>query len=187
MRIKIQILLLVLITIFSCKRQNDVRKIVKKSEFNLLTDYYNFNTKMTELDTLKVYMNIGSCMHNSAEKLTITKLNDSLLITPEFKENAFSNDNFIKQKTITIHQNDTTWNLGQFIRKYKTENIKGKEPIFVIKSDTTMIKFYTNGIISRDNIVADYCIVMRKLIPNSEYHIYGKLIEEIYETPEKTE
>ena len=165
-------------TILSCKRQNDVGEIIKKSEFNLLTDYYDFKTKMTELDTLKVYMNIGSCMHNSAEKLTITKLNDSLIISPEFKEDAFSNDNFIKQKTLRIHQNDTTWNFGKFIRKYKTENIKGEESIFVIKSDTTMIKFQTNGIISRDNIVADYCIMMRKLIPESEYHIYGKLIEE---------
>jgi len=181
LKLKTRILILSLIIIFSSSC-NDVSKKTEtdeKSKFNFKTDYKEFKTKMSELDTLKVWMFIGACTYHTAEKLTITKKNDTLTILPEFKERAFTDDSYIKQKPISIHENDTIWKFGEFLDYYKLKNNKSKNkiPIFEIKSDTTSLKFYTKGIYQRDQIVGDYCIVMKQLIPNSKYHIFGEIID----------
>ncbi|WP_422090666.1 hypothetical protein [Tenacibaculum ovolyticum] len=141
-------------------------------------DFKDFKTKMTELDTLKVGMFIGACTYHTSEKLVISKKKDSLLIQPYFKRMAFSNDKYIKQKTILIHEKDSVWKFGEFLSLYCGKDREEDDSvIFSIKSDTSSLKFYTKGVYQRDVIVRDYCKVMKQLIPNSKYHVFGEVIE----------
>ncbi len=104
----------------------------------------------------------------------ISKKKDSLLIQPYFKESAFSNDKYIKQKAISIHEKDSVWKFGEFLSLYNRKQRKEDDSVvFSIKSDTSSLKFYTKGIYQRDLIVGDYCKVMKQLIPDSKYHIFG--------------
>lgn len=141
-------------------------------------DFKDFKTKMTELDTLKVGMFIGACTYHTSEKLVISKKKDSLLIQPYFKRRAFSNDKYIKQKAISIHEKDSVWEFGEFLSIYrKKDREEDDSVIFSMKSDTSSLKFYTKRVSERDLIVRDYCKVMKQLIPNSKYHIFGEVIE----------
>ena len=115
MNLKYTILIFAVLLQVSC----DKNKIeVKKSNFILNRDFKDFKTKMTELDTLKVGMFIGACTYHTSEKLVISKRKDSLLIQPYFKRRAFSNDKYIKQKAISIHEKDSIleiWRVFKFI------------------------------------------------------------------------
>ncbi|MFT7900284.1 hypothetical protein VBY74_09895 [Tenacibaculum ascidiaceicola] len=172
MNLKNIILILIISFLNSCSKP--IKKI-NKSSFNLNKDLKDFKIRMTEFDTLKVKMFIGACTYHTSEKLIISKKKDSLIIQPYFKRNAFSNQEYIKQKEYSIHENDTTWKFGEFLSSYKNEKQKGKSSvIFSIKSDTSSLKIYADKIYQRDLIVGDYCTVMKQLIPDSKYHIFGK-------------
>lgn len=172
MKLKILLLTIIVSLFSSCTVTN---KEVERSNFILNKDFEDFKTKMTELDTLKVRMFIGTCTYHTSERLVISKKKDSLLIQPYFKRRAFSNDKYIKQKAISIHEKDSVWKFGEFLNLYNKKNREDdNSAIFSIKSDTSSIKFYAKGIHQRDLIVRDYCKVMKQLIPDSEYHIFGE-------------
>ena len=172
-----------LILIISCK--NRLKEQILISSFDLKSDYLVFKEKMTERDTLEITMGVGSCMHQSTEKLTITKQNDTLKIESYIIENSFSNEKFKKYEEIKIHKTDTVWKLEKFIEKYfhqQSASSESKYPIFTIKKDTSRIDFFTKGISNRDDIVTDYCKVMKKIMPNSKFHFYADSIEVIMDT-----
>jgi len=172
------ILLGILLIMISCQTKMPEKNQIIKSEFDLKIDYMDFKTKMTEIDTLEIIMGVGSCMHQSEEKLLITKRKDSIKIESSINENIFKKGNLKKFKEIVIQEKDSTWKMGEFIEYYKkkSNDTLNKYPIFVIKKDTSRIEIYTRGISNRDNIVADYCNVMRKIFPESEFHFYGEPI-----------
>ncbi|WP_139170995.1 hypothetical protein [Lutibacter oricola] len=174
------ILLGFLLIMISCQSKLAEKENEFISDFDLKTDYLDFKIKMTEIDTIKIGMGVGSCMHQSAERLLITKQKDSIRIESSINEDLFNKKGFNKFKEIVIHENDTTWKMGEFIEYYlaKSNDSLDSYPIYTISKDSTKIKIYTRGIINRDNIVADYCIVMKKIFPESEFHFYGEPIKD---------
>ena len=79
MKILLKILLLTLILV-SCKIRTENKTEIVKSEFHLKTDLYDFKNKMTELDTIKLYINHSVCMYQGEERIEITKKSDSIKI-----------------------------------------------------------------------------------------------------------
>lgn len=153
---------------------------MKKSDFNLLTDYSDFQNKMTELDTLKVWMSLSACMYQGTEKLTITKENDSILIESEFSH-SFGDGEFQKQQPIKISKNDTIWNFGKFLYNNKSRLIANKSGFenednygtLQIMCGTTKIQFFTHGLNDLNKFIAEYSISMRNLNPENKNYIFG--------------
>lgn len=73
---------------------------------------------------------------------------------------------------IKIHQSDTLWQMANFIiRNQKLTNKKVKYPIFVMYNKTESIRFYVDGIKERDNLVLDYCKMMKEINPKCDYYL----------------
>ncbi len=155
--------------------ENNKRKDKQKSSFNLEKDYAEFQTKMTEQDTIKVWTVITSCMYQVVEKLTITKKGSYITISPEIKESLIEDMKFKKQKPIIISENDTIWKFGEFMKKYNNRITTEKDSIgrFYIKCNSRKFHFTTKR---WDNeFLLDYCTVMKHIYPNSKYHFFEKI------------
>jgi hypothetical protein len=181
MKISLKILLLTLI-LASCKIRTENKTEIFKSEFNLNTDLDDFKNKMTELDTIKLYINHSVCMYQGEERIEITKKSDSLKIQSEFIE-YFLNDNpewkLIYEKKISVA--DTIWQFEKFIDRNKkrvNSNFKNYGTL-TVKNKQDTIRFYTDGLNDLNNFLIDYQVTMRKLHPENKDNIYGSdFIEE---------
>ena len=188
----INILVLVII-IVGCQNPTEKSKNLTNSNFNLWDDYTTFRKSMTESDTIIVWMDMSVCLYQGMEKFDITKEKDSLKVQLYFKESAFSDKEYIEQKTIKIPLNDTIWNFEKFLIENKNRikpNDKNK-PNFAMYSDTSKLYFYTYGLSDLNRFIIDYCIAMRRLDPeNAIYEMadYGEMeIEEEIEIDYETE
>jgi hypothetical protein len=90
-----------------------------KSSFDLNSDYADFKTKMTQLDTLKVFVDHSVCTYQGYERLTITKKESLIKILSEFKDYDEQNPEWEKVFEESIAENDTTWNFENFILRNK--------------------------------------------------------------------
>ena len=173
-------ILILILTLVSCKREINEKTEKLESDFNLKKDYSQLTNKMTEMDTIKVWMDLSLCMNPGIEKLTITREKDSLKIQPEFAVSMVEKLEFIKQKTIRISINDTVWKLNEFLKRNekRVKSDSSKYGRFQITHNAEKLNYFTDGLGDSAEFLIDYCATMKRLIPESEYHIYRE-IEEI--------
>jgi len=164
----VSILILNIITI-GCKNPNRNNYKFKKTNFDLLNDYSNFQKQMSESDTILVWMNMSVCLRQGMEKFIITKEKDSLNILLYYKESAFSDKEYVEQKTIKISENDTTWNFGKFLteNRYRIKPNERSLPNFSISLGSAKFYFYTDGLADFNRFIIDYSVAMRRLDPKN--------------------
>lgn len=146
-----------------------------KSNFSLKKDYSELTTKITELDTIKVWMNLSQCMFEGIEKLTITRNKDSIKILPEFEDSGTAGSEFKKSKEIIIHVNDTIWKFNNFLKRNENrlefDSLKYGRLQVILNNER--LNYMTLGLGDSGEFLSDYCNTMKELMPESEYHIYG--------------
>ena len=162
-------ILIVLIALFgmACVDKNNEDKHLQKSNFNLKTDFTELTAKITELDTIKIWADLSSCMWMTKEKITLTKSNDSLNI--ELKVVQMMDPEVTE--IIKIHEKDTTWDFNQFLqnnkdRITKTEERDGVNLILKHQSDT--LNFHTGNLGDLNSFISDYYDAMFKLKPKNK-------------------
>ena len=164
----------------SCKKERKTE--LPKSDFSLKKDYAVLTNKMTELDTIKVWMNLSECMFEGIEKLTITRKNDSIKIQPEFAESMVVGTEFKKSKPIIISVNDKNWKFNEFLKRnedrLQSDSLKYGRLQITLNSEK--LNFFTYGLGDSGKFLTDYCNTMKNLMPESENHIYAgtEIIEE---------
>ncbi|MCL8009493.1 hypothetical protein M8845_18880 [Gelidibacter japonicus] len=146
-----------------------------KSNFDLKSDYQDFKTKMTELDTLKVWIDHSVCTYQGEERLLITKKSDSIKILSEFKDYDEQNPEWQKIFEKSITENDTTWDFGNFMERNKSRiNSDDNEYVKIeIKNGEQKMKFVTKGLVDLNTFMAEYGTMMRKLYEPKKRQIYG--------------
>ena len=160
-------------TFVSCKTENKTE--LRKSDFILNKDYAELTSKMTELDTIKVWMNLSQCMFQGIEKLKITRQGDSIIIQPEFAESAIVGTEFKKSESILISVSDTIWKFNDFIKKneYRLETDSLKYGRMQITLNKKRLNFMTDGLGDSAKFMVEYCNMMKNIMPESDYHIYA--------------
>ena len=146
-----------------------------KSNFDLKSDYQDFKTKMTELDTLKVWIDHSVCTYQGEERLLITKKSDSIKILSEFKDYDEQNPEWQKIFEKSITENDTTWDFGNFMERNKSRiNSDDNEYVKIeIKSGKQKLQFVTERLVDLNTFMTDYRITMRNLHEPKKKFIYG--------------
>lgn len=168
--------ILFLTSIFiSCQTEHKTE--LPKSNFSLNDNYAELTNKMTELDTIKVWMNLSQCMFEGIEKLTITRKNDSIKIQPEFAESLVVGTEFKKIKTITISVNDTVWKFNEFLKRngYRLQSDSLKYGRLQITLNEEKLNFFTHGLGDSGKFLIDYCNTMKNIMAESKYHIYAEI------------
>jgi len=169
------------IIIVGCKNPTRNNDNLAKTNFNLLNDYSNFQKRMSESDTILIWMNMSVCLRQGMEKFIITKEKDSLNILLYFKESAFSDKEYVEQKSIKISENDTTWNFGNFLtkNKYRIKPNERSTPNFSMSLDTAKFYFYTDGLADFNNFIVDYSVAMRRLDPKNPIYEMADFADKI--------
>ncbi|MFI8380581.1 hypothetical protein [Leeuwenhoekiella sp. NPDC079379] len=172
------ILILTLIYV-SCKTERKTQ--LPKSDFSLKKDYVELTNKLTELDTIKVWMNLSQCTYQGIEKLTITRKKDSIKIQPEFAESMIVGTEFIKEKEIIISVNDTIWKFNEFLKRNenRSQSDSLKYGRLQITLNSEKLNFFTHGLGDSGKFLFDYCRTMKNIMPESDNHIFGVEIIEI--------
>ncbi|MCF1192354.1 hypothetical protein LRR18_12235 [Mangrovimonas sp. AS39] len=137
-----------------------------KSDFKLEDDYKELTNKITELDTIKIWADLSSCMWMTTEKIILTKSNDSLNI--ELKVVQMMDPEITE--LIRIHENDTSWNFNSFLKKNKDRLVKTEERDEVnlkIKHNSDSLEFYTGNLGDLNSFIGSYYESMFKLKPNN--------------------
>lgn len=160
-------ILLVSLLINSCDVSVEDKTEAKKSDFNLASDFSELTIKMTELDTIKVWADLSSCMWMCTEQITITKSKDSLSIALK----VFQMMDPEVSETIKIHKNDTTWDFNRFLANNKDRFIKKDERDNVhlrVSHLSDSIEFYTSGLADLNRFIGSYYETMFKLKPTNK-------------------
>ncbi|WP_196887920.1 hypothetical protein [Aureivirga sp. CE67] len=169
--------IIALLGLISCQDKKEIiqQDEIVESKFNLETDYFDFKQKMTDLDTLKVYINHSVCTYQGHEKLLITKENDSICINSRFKEVTFSeNPEWKTMYTRKVALNDTIWNFDQFLKRQNKSNYTKKSAKMSIRYKNQRIVFcYDCGLGKSNMFMGDYYKEMRKIFPENKNNIYG--------------
>ena len=183
-----------LIVFVACKKQTPNITTQQKSNFNFENDYAEFQTKMTELDTLKIWIDHSAYTLHGSEKLEITKKNGNIKIKAEYREETFAKKpkwNVVYEKIIS--EKDTIWNFGKFLKQNKErakyvaieerlnpetigETLKSgslKHWMLQIEHTGNRVYFYTESINDLKLFMAEYFETMIKIHPKNKEHIYG--------------
>jgi len=159
----------------SCKNRIDEPVIISNSDFSLLSDYSEFTTKMSEIDTIKVLTNLSLCTYLAKEQLIITRRGDSIEIQSEFAESFKVDSEFKVANYIVISIKDTTWKFNEFLKRNEnriiTDSVRNVRLQITLNND--ILHFVTNGLSESGRFLSDYCITMMNLFPDSESYIYG--------------
>ncbi|WP_435623577.1 hypothetical protein [Flagellimonas sp.] len=165
-KIQLFIFLIFLIGI-GCINKTNRDIVLQKSDFNLKTDFTELTDKITELDTIKIWADLSSCMWMTTEKITLTKSNDSLYI--ELKVVQMMDPEVTE--VIKIHEKDTTWSFNKFLTNNKERILKTEERDEVnltIKHNSDSIKFYTGNLGDLNSFIGNYYESMFKLKPKNK-------------------
>ncbi|MEL6304445.1 MAG: hypothetical protein AAFQ20_06600 [Bacteroidota bacterium] len=164
---------------FSCIKKTDDRTLSKKSDFNLKTDFTKLTEKITELDTIKIWADLSSCMWMTTEKITLTKSNDSLEI--ELHVVQMTDPEVVE--TIKIHEKDTTWGFNKFLANNKYRLVKTEERGDVnlrIKHSNDSIELHTGHLGDLNRFIGEYYESMYRLKPkNKAYQFMMEISAEL--------
>ncbi len=160
----------------SCKNQSQNRKVKMKSDFNLEQNYADFQVKMSESDTLRVWINHSICTYQGYEKLEITKKNKIIKVKSEYNESTFEEKQKWKVVYVkTIPENDTVWDFGKFLKR-NSKRLKSKTKKYgtlQIKHKNKKIHFFTNSLSDLNVFRSEYFKTMIKIYPENKGKIYG--------------
>mgnify|MGYP003632135393 CR=1 FL=1 len=156
----------------SCRTEEKPQ--LAKSNFSIQNDYTELTNKITELDTIKIWVGLSQCLFQGVEKLTITREKDSLKVQPEFAESMVVGAKFKKIKPVFISVNDTTWKFNEFLKRNKNRlNLDSlKYGRLQITYKKKRLNFMTDGLGDNAKFLIDYCKTMKNIMPDSDYHIY---------------
>jgi len=179
-------LLIVLVSIMG-ERPNseDALKVEQKtSDFDLKTDFIDFKVKMTELDTIKIFINHSVCTFEGYERMELTKQSDSIKIRSEYRNPASieikdPNWSLVYEKKVSV--NDTIWPFGTFLERNSNRQVRDKikRGTLVLTHKLDTIAYSTDGLVDLNNFFRDYYETMRKIFPENKNGIYGfEIIEE---------
>ena len=173
-----KILILTLIFI-SCKKERKIE--LPKSNFSLIKNYTELTSKLNELDTIKVWMNLSQCTYQGIEKLTITRQKDSLKIQSEFSESMIIGAEFKKKQPIIISVNDTNWKFNEFLKRNESrlQSDSLKYGRLQIALNSEKLNFVTNGLGESGSFLIDYCNTMKNIMPENDDYIYGAVMLKI--------
>ena len=158
---------LLLLVGISCADKSNKDVAILKSDFKLEADYTELTHKITELDTIKIWADLSSCMWMTTEKITLTKSNDSLNI--ELKVVQMMGPEVTE--VIRIHKDDTIWNFNDFLKNNKDRLVKTEEMDEVnlrIEHNSDSIEFYTGNLGDLNKFIGDYYESMFKLKPKNK-------------------
>lgn len=136
---------------------------------------------MTELDTLTVLFDHSICTYQGFERIKITKESNSIRVHSEFKESSFNDNEWDLVYDKRIPTNDTIWQFGQFVERNLERQVSNEKDraILTVTNNKDTIQFFTNGLVSLNQLLGDYYVTMRKIYPENKNGIYGyELIEE---------
>ncbi len=146
-----------------------------RSDFNLKTDFADFKTRMTEMDTINVFVDHSVCTYQGYERLLITKTSDSIKVRSEFKDHDRQNADWELVFQKMLPQNDTIWDFGNFLKRNVnrlTSDVEEHAKI-IVKNDGQQMRFITDGLVDLNRFKADYDSTMRKLYEPTDQYIYG--------------
>lgn len=190
-------ILFLFIFIVSCK--NPLKNVVQKSTFNLKNDYTELTKKMTELDTILIYIDLSLLYHDSRqERLLITKEKDSLKISvsgsvgfelydssgnkikTEYEEWQLRLGEKRQQEIFKVHKDDSIWNLDNIIKENSINFKEIDENPFpslslLIKHKKDVIRFNIPIKSDLKHFKKQYCQMMYQINPSNEF--YEKWIE----------
>lgn len=167
------------IALLSIGCQKSIENKTELSKFNLDTDLLNFKSKMTEKDTLKIFINHSVCTYQGYERIEITKKSDSLKVISEFREDTFEQNpewKVMYEKKIPI--TDTLWKFENFMKRNRdrqTSNTKDYGTIQV-SHNQEKIHFFSEGLSDLNSLMEDYGKTMLKLYPEDSTYMY-KMVE----------
>ncbi len=175
----LKILILTLI-LGSCKKELKKKTELAKSDFNLKEDITDFKKKMTDLDTIKIWINRSMCMYQATERIEITKKTEIIKIKTEFKEDTFNENpewDLIYEKKIPA--SDTIWDIEEFFKR-NIERQKPKEKEYgtlQISHNGIKLHYFTYDLADLTRFIYDFSETMKKLHPENTNSIYGVEIE----------
>lgn len=163
------IIIFILIVVFtSCKSKTPLA-----SNFNLKRDFTELTYKITELDTVIVWVDMSLCTSQGTEVLTITRKNDSLKIQPKYRESLIIGTQYKQRKSIRVSIHDTLWKFNAFLKRNK-ERIStdsSKNYRMVIYHNKSKIKFTTRGLSESEGFLFDYSKTMTVLNMDNPLYI----------------
>jgi len=167
------ILLFSFLILISCNNQS--KKINKESDFNLITDYTEFQKKMNDHDTIYVWIAVPSCFPPiQVEKLTISKENKQITINTSFNDDINKPNNCISQSKVILSENDTLWKFDEFLKRnmfrIKTKPHK-KMGTIILKYKSQKIHFFTKNKAEHNLFILDYTTTMKRINPNTKEYI----------------
>ncbi|PKH52001.1 hypothetical protein CXF68_15460 [Tenacibaculum sp. Bg11-29] len=159
----------------SCKKETKKKIELVKSEFILKSDYCDFKHKMTEIDTLNIFIEHSVCTSSAQERIVVTKKNDSLTIKSEYYSATYQgipNWELVYNKTIS--KNDTVWDFESFLvrNEKRMSSEKRKKGRIQIRYKKEIIHLFTEGVIDVFNFMDDYVKTANRICPDYLNRIY---------------
>ncbi len=169
---------ILIIILASCK--NEVKKEPLVSSFNLKKDFKELTHKITELDTVIVWMDLSLCTSMGTEVLTLTRKNDSILIEQKYKEGLNVDLEYKHGKNIKVSIHDTLWKFNAFLKrnenKITTDTTKyGRLQIY---HNNSKIHFITEKLGESGKFISDYCKTMTGLNMDNPLYFNKTVITE---------
>lgn len=142
---------------------------------NTQTDFVDFKTRMTEMDTINVFVDHSVCTYQGYERLLITKISDSIKVRSEYKDYDRQNADWELVFEKMLPENDTTWDFGNFLKQNadRLNSDVEEHAKLEIKNGGQQMRFVTEGLVDLNRFKADYDTTMRKLYEPTEKYIYG--------------
>ena len=181
-------IVMITIILVSCKKESKEKTKLVQSDFNLKTDITSFKKRMTELDTIKIWIDHSACVYEGVERVEITKSKDSLNILTEYKEITFNDKP--EWKTVyerKINVNDTIWEIETFFKRNSNRLRSDEKKLGRLQVSHNNIKLHyiISGLNEWHKFLADYSETMIKLYPENKNNIYGMENSEIENTTDE--
>ena len=142
------------------------------SEINLTEDLSNFTSKMTEMDTIEIDVNLTMEWFVRIDRLTLTKRNNSIILNALIKEDTtlqMKNEFRIKRlPEKRIENNDFAFEKHFAENLKKAEFINEYEWIYKMIHQKDTLTFYTNNLGDKGNKIGEYYKFMSNYYNNEK-------------------
>ena len=169
------VLLFSSLTLISCNNKSKTKYSESKSDFNLITDYMEFQKKMNDKDTINVWIAIPSCFPPiRVEKLTVSKENKLITINTSINNDIQKSNIFVEHSKVIISENDTVWKFEQFLKRntFRTKTITNKKMGAIqLKYKSQKIHFFTKNKAEHNKLIMDYSETMKRINPYAETYL----------------
>ncbi len=178
------LLLLSLISIILTSCKTETRITESKTPFDLKKDYAEFQTKMSEQDTIQVWIAVPTCFPPiKTEKLTLTKKGKLITIVTSHNDDIQKSKEFIEQTSIKISENDSIWKFGAFLKNntYRTKIKTKKQGVIQLEHKSEKIHFYTTNKSQHNEFIKNYTDTMLRINPNARVYVEDIEVIEVIE------